>query len=218
MEKLSKYCVCDQVKTKAVINGKTENNKSNRFVFLWDVYEKHGWALSLAFSVFIVSHHVLKNTDWYFGLKIFQTGWMNELTMNYFLPWIGVSISASAAFITAVTSSVCGLLLCCSATADPGVKIPKQIIVSVRFSSRGVPLDFMVVKVIAFSIPPQPHFLIIRVLPITSLQPFHTPTIFCFTGLIKDKIYHAEDLWSNVIINLFTDGSWQYILDRHLNV
>lgn len=34
MEKLSKYCVCDKVKTKAVINGKTENNKSNRFVFL----------------------------------------------------------------------------------------------------------------------------------------------------------------------------------------
>lgn len=136
--------------------------------------------------------------------------------MNYFLPWIGVSISASAAFITAVTSSVCGLLLCCSATADPVVKILKQIIVSVRFSSRGVPLDFIVVKVIAFSIPPRPHFIIIRVLPITSLQPFHTPTIFCFTGLIKDKIYHAAHLWSNVIINLFTDGSWQYILDRHM--
>lgn len=41
MEKLSKYCVCDQVKTKAVINGeKLKNNKSNRFVY-FEIYMKN---------------------------------------------------------------------------------------------------------------------------------------------------------------------------------
>lgn len=138
-------------------------------------------ALSLAFSVFIISHQVLKNTDWSFWFKNISA-WVNE--------WADTSCHELVLVFQPSLPSSLLLLLQFVGSCFAAVPRLTQLL---KYWNRSSSLSefhregchFIVVKVIAFSIPPRPHFIIIQVLPITFLQPFHRPIIFCFTGFIN---------------------------------